>query len=783
MADVYKISTNEYPLVPLRGLWAYPNTILNFDCARPISKNAIDNANVSNKDVFLVNQKNVFDENPRSDNLYDYGMVVNIKESFSLPNGDIRVYVQAKSIAKIKEISTGEGFYKAVVEEYEYVEENESETNKKEALRKMLIEDFKTYIELDGSSFDESVSSIGEVYNFQRLADIIIYHLDLKAEEYYALLKELDTEKRLSLLHSILSKEIELKNLSIEIEEDVQENINQSQKEYYLREKIEAIRRELSETTGDFESEAQELIDKINKLSIDEDSKKSLLKDAERLEAIPEMSPDYGVISAYLDFVVNLPWDEKTKDILDIKNAEEILDEDHYGLDEVKERILESIAVRIKNNNNQGTVICLVGPPGVGKTSIAKSIARALNREFVSMRLGGVTDESEIRGHRRTYVGAMAGRLLSNINRVGVNNPVFLLDEIDKLGSDFRGDPSSALLEVLDPEQNDKFIDRYVDVAFDLSDVFFITTANDANEIPDALYDRLEMIEISGYTNSEKLNIAKKYLVSKEMEKNGLNEDELTISDNVIEVIIKNYTREAGVRELERLIAKICRRAVKEILAGKDQVRVTMSNYSKYLGKERFFDDHISKEDKVGVANGLAWTSVGGTMLTIEASTMEGKGNVEFTGSLGDVMKESGQAAMSYIRAHAKDLGIRGKFYDNKDIHVHIPEGATPKDGPSAGITMTTAMVSSLTGKKVRNDIAMTGEVTIIGDVLPIGGLKEKALAAYTYGIRDVIIPKDNKRDIENIPKEIRDKINFIPVENVSEVIDKALVWNLTKSN
>lgn len=783
MADVYKISTNEYPLVPLRGLWAYPNTILNFDCARPISKNAIDNANVSNKDVFLVNQKNVFDENPRSDNLYDYGMVVNIKESFSLPNGDIRVYVQAKSIAKIKEISTGEGFYKAVVEEYEYVEENESETNKKEALRKMLIEDFKTYIELDGSSFDESVSSIGEVYNFQRLADIIIYHLDLKAEEYYALLKELDTEKRLSLLHSILSKEIELKNLSIEIEEDVQQNINQSQKEYYLREKIEAIRRELSETTGDFESEAQELIDKINKLSIDEDSKKSLLKDAERLEAIPEMSPDYGVISAYLDFVVNLPWDEKTKDILDIKNAEEILDEDHYGLDEVKERILESIAVRIKNNNNQGTVICLVGPPGVGKTSIAKSIARALNREFVSMRLGGVTDESEIRGHRRTYVGAMAGRLLSNINRVGVNNPVFLLDEIDKLGSDFRGDPSSALLEVLDPEQNDKFIDRYVDVSFDLSDVFFITTANDANEIPDALYDRLEMIEISGYTNSEKLNIAKKYLVSKEMEKNGLNEDELTISDNVIDVIIKNYTREAGVRELERLIAKICRRAVKEILAGKDQVRVTMSNYSKYLGKERFFDDHISKEDKVGVANGLAWTSVGGTMLTIEASTMEGKGNVEFTGSLGDVMKESGQAAMSYIRAHAKDLGIRGKFYDNKDIHVHIPEGATPKDGPSAGITMTTAMVSSLTGKKVRNDIAMTGEVTIIGDVLPIGGLKEKALAAYTYGIRDVIIPKDNKRDIEDIPKEIRDKINFIPVENVSEVIDKALVWNLTKSN
>lgn len=776
MADVYKVSTNEYPLVPLRGLWAYPNTIINFDCARPISKNAIDDANIKNKEVFLVNQKNVFDENPSSDALYDYGMVVSIKESFSLTNGDIRVYVQAKSIAKIKEIKLGEGFYKAVVEEYEYIQENEDETNRKEALRKMILDDFKAYIDLDGSNFDESISSIGEVYNLQRLADIIIYHLDLKAEEYYALLKELDTEKRLSLLHTILVKEIELKNLSMEIEQDVQENINQSQKEYYLREKIEAIRRELNEATGEYESEAAELIDKINKLNIAEDSKKSLLKDAQRLEAIPEMSPDYGVISAYLDFAVNLPWEEKTKDILDIKRAERILDEDHYGLKEVKDRILESIAVRIKNNNNQGTVLCLVGPPGVGKTSIAKSIARALDREFVTMRLGGVTDESEIRGHRRTYVGAMAGRLLSSINRVGVKNPVFLLDEIDKLGSDFRGDPSSALLEVLDPEQNDKFIDRYVDIPFDLSDVFFITTANDPNEIPDALYDRLEIIEISGYTNSEKLNIGKKYLVSKEMKNNGLNEDELTISDNVLDIIIKNYTREAGVRELERLIAKICRRAVKEILEGKDQVRVTMSNYTKYLGKERFFEDHISRKDKIGVANGLAWTSVGGTMLTIEANVMDGKGNVEFTGSLGDVMKESGQAAMTYIRSNAKDLGIRGKFYDNKDIHVHVPEGATPKDGPSAGITMTTAMVSSLTGKKVRNDIAMTGEVTITGDVLPIGGLKEKALAAYTYGIHNVIIPKENKRDTEDIPKEIREKINFIEVTNVSEVIDKALI-------
>ena len=412
----------------------------------------------------------------------------------------------------------------------------------------------------------------------------------------------------------------------------------------------------------------------------------------------------------------------------------------------------------------------------MGKTSIAKSIARALDRKFVSMRLGGVTDESEIRGHRRTYVGAMAGRVLANINRINVKNPVFLLDEIDKLGSDFRGDPSSALLEVLDPEQNDKFIDRYLDIPFDLSDVFFITTANDANEIPDALYDRLEVIELSGYTISEKKAIAKKYLIDKEKKNNGLSDDELSISDSVIDLIIKNYTREAGVRELERLIAKISRRAVKEILEGKEKVRVTKNNYTKYLGKERFFDDNIEKENQIGLVNGVAWTSVGGTMLQVEASVMEGKGNVEMTGSLGDVMKESGQVAMVYIRSKAKDLGIRGKFYDNKDIHVHFPEGATPKDGPSAGITMTTAMVSALTGKKVRSDIAMTGEVTIRGNVLPIGGLKEKALAAYSYGIKNVIIPKDNQRDTEDIPKEIRDKINFIPVENVSEVIKEALV-------
>ena len=776
MTDVYDISENKCPLIALRGYWPMPSTFLSFDAKRSISVNAVEDARLRNTNLFLVNQKDVFDDNPKKEGLYEFGIVASIKDTFELPNGVTRVFVDPIGVARLDDLEVSEGFLKASVSEYHYREEEEKDKENLLSLKKILIDDFKEYISLDNNALDEIAYSLIEIDNFHRLVDVITFHLELAPKEYYQILETLDTEKRMLALHEILSKEISLKKLSKEIEKQVQDNINKSQKDYYLREKMEVLKKEINENNGEAKSEADYYRKKIKAIKLDKESKKSLEKDIERIDSLPEMSPDYGVLSAYLDFVVSLPWNKLSKDVIDIKRAEKILDEDHYGLSDVKERILESIAVRQKNKNSKGSVICLVGPPGVGKTSIAKSIARALDRKFVSMRLGGVTDESEIRGHRRTYVGAMAGRVLANIDRINVKNPVFLLDEIDKLGSDFRGDPSSALLEVLDPEQNDKFIDRYLDIPFDLSDVFFITTANDANEIPDALYDRLEVIELSGYTISEKESIAKKYLVAKEMENNGLKEDEITISDAVIEKIIKNYTREAGVRELERLIAKICRRAVKEILAGKDKVRVSMQNYTKYLGRERFFDDAIEKEDQVGLVNGLAWTSVGGTMLAVEANVMEGKGNVEMTGSLGDVMKESGQVAMAYIRSNQSSLGIRGKFYENKDIHVHFPEGATPKDGPSAGITMTTAMVSALTGKKVRSDIAMTGEVTIRGNVLPIGGLKEKALAAYSYGIKNVIIPKENERDTEDIPKEIRDKINFITVSKVSEVIEKALV-------
>ena len=776
MKETYKITQENLALVPLRGYWVMPTTMLNFDCARSISKNAVENAKLNNEDIFLLNQKDIFDDNPKQDGLYEYGIVATIKETFTMPNGEIRVFVQARGVGKLEKLKVAEGFLRSDVEVYEYLEENQEDTDTLQALKKLLLEDFKEYVSINEDIMDEISYGMVEVENYHRLVDLISFHLDLAPKEYYQLLSELDITERMKFLHRTIDKEIELKNLGLEIEKEVSDNINQSQKEYYLREKMDVLKKELNQTTGQAENEVDEFRQKIAKIKFDKESKKSLNKDLDRLDSIPEMSPDYGVIISYLDFVVGLPWNKKSKESLDIKKASTILDTDHYGLEDVKERILESIAVRIKNKSVKGSIICLVGPPGVGKTSIAKSVARALNREFVSMRLGGVTDESEIRGHMRTYVGAMAGRVLANINRVGVKNPVFLLDEIDKLGSDFRGDPSSALLEVLDPEQNDKFIDRYLDIPFDLSDVFFLTTANDINQIPDALYDRLEIIELSGYTMGEKMNIAKKYLIAKQMKNTGLSDEELALSDNVIEKIIKNYTREAGVRELERLIGKICRRAVKEILEGKKSVRVTMNNYSKYLGREKFIDDHISKEEKIGVVNGLAWTSVGGTMLTVEANVMEGKGHVEFTGSLGDVMKESGQAAIVYIRSNADKLGIKDKFYEDKDIHVHVPEGATPKDGPSAGITMTTAITSALTGKKVRNNLAMTGEVTITGDVLAIGGLKEKALAAYSYGVTNVIIPKDNERDTEDIPKEIRDKINFIPVSNVSEVIERALI-------
>lgn len=761
------------PLVALRGSWVFPGTLNNIDVGRIMSKRAIEQCLSTDSKIFLVNQKNVMLENPTRDDLYDIGTICTIRQHVNLQNGLMRVVFSGENRARLKRLDIENGFFNAVYEELETYENDDEDFL--DASRKMIIDDISNYLKLDNyPNHDKIIATFSQITDVELCCDMITGYLDLEEYQYYEILEELNLKDRIKCLHSFINKQIKLKKIWQDIDNEVQTNIDNNQKEYYLRTKMMAIRNELS--SEDDYDEIEEYEEKINKLKLKKDLKKPLFKELKRLKSMPESSPDYGVIRTYLDFVLDMPWSKSSKDSIDIKKAEEILNQDHYGLLDVKERIIESIAVKKKRMKATGSIICLVGPPGVGKTSIVKSIAKSLNRKFVSMRLGGVTDENEIRGHRKTYVGAMSGRIISLIANSGVNNPVMLLDEIDKLGNDFRGDPSSALLEVLDPEQNNEFIDRYLEVPFDLSNVFFITTANDQSQIPDALYDRLEIIEISGYTQKEKFEIAKRYLIDKQKKEHGIKEDELKISDTVIEILIKNYTREAGVRNLERLIAKIMRKSCKKLLEGKTSIRITRNNYKEFVGKHKYFDDELSKTDQVGVVNGLAWTEVGGTILTIEANTMSGKGDVKLTGSLGDVMKESGQAAITYIRSNAKKYKIDENFYENTDIHVHAPENAVPKDGPSAGITMTCAIVSALTGKKVRNDIAMTGELTIRGRVLPIGGLKEKALAAFSYGIKNVIIPFENQRDIEDIPEEIRKQINFIPVKKVEEVLEKTLL-------
>ncbi|MDO4593754.1 MAG: endopeptidase La [Tissierellia bacterium] len=773
----YTPTKSSYPMIAVRKLWVYPDMVSHFDAGRSITKKAIDDAQLKNTKVFLLNQKDILEENPKVDDFYEYGMVATIKQSFNMPNGNVRVLVEGVSRAKVENIDISDGFFKADVTEYIYTENKNVLDSDFEAYRRLVFSDFEEYVNRENEFPTEVLFALSELRDLSKLCDTIVSYLDLSPEENQELLAEFDLKERVYKVHRILEREIELKDIVSQIDKKVQDNINKNQKEYFLREKMNVLKEELAETTGEEVDEIEEYKTKIDNLKIKKENKKPLYKELKRLRAMPEMSPDYGLIRTYLDFVLDMPFNKSSKDTIDLKKASEQLEKEHYGLSDVKTRILESIAIRKRKKNSAGSIICLVGPPGVGKTSIARSIAKALDRKFISMRLGGVTDESEIRGHRKTYVGAMSGRIISQISNIGVKNPVFLLDEIDKLGNDYRGDPASALLEVLDPEQNSEFIDRYLEIPFDLSNVFFITTANDPNTIPDALYDRLEIIEISGYTEKEKLEIAKRYLINKEIENHGLKKEEIQISDAVIESLIRYYTREAGVRNLERLIAKICRRALREILEeNKEVIRVTKNNYTKYVGKEVFSDDEFSKQDQVGVVNGLAWTQVGGTILTIEANVMSGKGDVKLTGSLGDVMKESGQAAITYIRSNAQKYGIDRDFYENKDIHVHAPEGAVSKDGPSAGITMTTAIVSALTNRKIRKDIAMTGEVTIRGRVLAIGGLKEKALAAFSYGIRKVIIPKANQKDIEDIPEEIRKKITFIPVEDVGEVIEKTLI-------
>ncbi|MFY9548726.1 endopeptidase La [Miniphocaeibacter sp.] len=770
----YEVNNRKLPTIPMRGIWIFPNTIIHFDVGRDISINALNESMIKDSLIFLTAQKDASIDEPKIGDFYDTGVIAEIKQTLKLPNGNMRILVEGISRAEAKEFIFEDNYIQAELKEYVYNEEKVVLDDNLKAITRLVINDAKEYISLNPNISTEMILPILEQDDPSRLADIVASYINLEGDDYFSIIKELDIYKRLEILHGILLKEIEYLKIEEEINRKVSKQISKNQREYYLKEQLMAIRQELGE--DDDEEIAFKYTEQLKKLKLNKKSEEHVLKEINRLNILSPGSSDVNVIRSYVEEILSLPWNKTTKEKYDIKKARDILEEDHYGLEDVKERVLEFIAVKKKTKGLKGPILCLVGPPGVGKTSIVKSIARATNRNFVSMRLGGVRDEAEIRGHRKTYIGAMPGRIIKLMEDAGTTNPVFLLDEIDKLSSDFRGDPASALLEVLDPAQNDAFIDNYIEIPFDLSKVMFVTTANSLNTIPAALLDRMEVIRISGYTEFEKLNIAEKYLVPKQVKERGLKPNEFSISTDSVKKMITNYTREAGVRNLERLISKAVRKAVMDIVENnKKVVRISLRNLEKYIGNVKIVDDDIPKEDMVGVVNGLAWTETGGEILTIEATVMEGSGKVQLTGMLGDVMKESAMAAVSFIRSNQDDLGIKGEFYKNKDIHLHFPEGAVPKDGPSAGVSIITALVSALSGKKVSHNIAMTGEITLRGRVLPIGGVKEKVLAANRYGIKNIILPKANEKDVELIPNKIRKLLQFNYVETIDEVLNLAI--------
>lgn len=774
MADRVR-DIKELPLLALRGLTVFPNMVLYFDVGRYKSISAIEEAMELEQKIILVSQKDAKIDDPSIEDIYKVGTIALIKQILKLPGGTIRVLAEGIKRGRIIEYTQYEPYFKVKVEE-ESFDYSEEEILKQEALMRSILDIFDAYIKLSNKVSPELIISVQDVDEPGNLADIIAANILVKTEDKQSILNELNPVKRLEKLYGMLSKEIQILEIENEINKKIKKQLDNMQKEYYLREQLKAIKEEL----GEYDSvvnEIDEYREKIEESNLSEEVYDRVTKELNRLSLMSPMSAEAGVIRNYIDCILELPWNEETKDNDDLKRAAKILDEDHYGLDDVKERIIEYLAVKQLTDDMRGPILCFVGPPGVGKTSIARSIARALDRKFVRMSLGGVRDEAEIRGHRRTYVGAIPGRIISGIREAGTKNPVFLLDEIDKMGSDFRGDPTSALLEVLDREQNFEYRDHYIDLPFDLSKVLFITTANTIDTIPKPLLDRIEVIRIAGYTEEEKLNIATKYLIPKQLKEHGLKERSILISDNTILHIIKYYTREAGVRNLEREIAKLCRKAARRIIeTGQTSVRISTNNLDKYLGIPRYQYNKIEKRAQIGVVTGLAWTAVGGEVLSVEAIAMPGVGKLNLTGKLGAVMKESANAGLSYIRSKAKEFGIDPHFYKNTDIHVHVPEGAIPKDGPSAGITMATAMLSALSQIPVKNNIAMTGEITLSGRVLPIGGLKEKALAAHRAGIERLIIPLENKKDIEEIPINIRKKLDILLVEHMDDVLKYSLV-------
>lgn len=759
------------PLLPLRDVVVFPHMVIPLFVGRPKSIKALEAAMEEGKNVVLVAQKSAAKDDPAPEDLHDTGSTASILQMLKLPDGTVKVLVEGIQRAKILHVLTVKENYEAHIE---LVSPEDSENTEIEAMRRSLFTQFDQYVKLNKKIPPEVLTSLAGIEDAGRLSDTIAAHLPLKLEQKQQILENVSVQGRLEQLLGLLETEIDILQVEKRIRGRVKRQMEKSQREYYLNEQVKAIQKELGESEDG--ADIDELDKKIKAAHLTKEAKAKVEAEMKKLRLMSPMSAEATVVRNFIDTVINLPWKKKTKVSADLVKAEKILDADHYGLEKVKERIVEYLAVQSRVDKLKAPILCLVGPPGVGKTSLGQSIAKATNRKFIRMALGGVRDEAEIRGHRRTYIGSMPGKILQNMTKVGVRNPLFLLDEVDKMGMDFRGDPASALLEVLDPEQNHTFVDHYVEVEYDLSDVMFVATANTLN-IPAALLDRMEIIRLSGYTEDEKVHIARQYLLPKQMKANGVKEDELVVAESALRDITRYYTREAGVRGMDREISKICRKVIKSLLTKKKTGKVTVSakNLDKYLGVRKYSYGIAEKVNQIGQVTGLAWTEVGGELLTVEAARLAGKGKVETTGKLGEVMQESIKAALSVVRSRARILGIAENFHETSDLHIHLPEGATPKDGPSAGIAITTALVSVLTGIPVRADVAMTGEITLRGEVLPIGGLKEKLLAAHRGGIKIVLIPHENVKDLTEIPEDVKNALEIHPVRWIDQVLDMAL--------
>ncbi|WP_130055465.1 endopeptidase La [Bacillus thuringiensis] len=769
------MNTNEriVPLLPLRGVLVYPTMVLHLDVGRDKSIQALEQAAMDENIIFLAMQKEMNIDDPKEDDIYSVGTVAKVKQMLKLPNGTLRVLVEGLHRAEVIEFIEEENVVQVSIKTV--TEEVEDDLEEK-AFMRTLLEHFEQYIKVSKKVSNETFATVADVEEPGRLADLIASHLPIKTKQKQEILEIVSVKERLQTLISIIQDEQELLSLEKKIGQKVKRSMERTQKEYFLREQMKAIQTELGDKEGKG-GEVEELREKIEQSGMPEETMEAALKELDRYEKLPASSAESGVIRNYIDWLLALPWTEATEDIIDLAHSEEILNNDHYGLEKVKERVLEYLAVQKLTNSLKGPILCLVGPPGVGKTSLARSIATSLNRNFVRVSLGGVRDESEIRGHRRTYVGAMPGRIIQGMKKAKTVNPVFLLDEIDKMSNDFRGDPSAALLEVLDPEQNHNFSDHYIEEPYDLSKVMFVATANTLSSIPGPLLDRMEIISIAGYTELEKVHIAREHLLPKQLKEHGLRKGNLQVRDEALLEIIRYYTREAGVRTLERQIAKVCRKVAKIIVtAERKRIVVTEKKIVDLLGKHIFRYGQAEKTDQVGMATGLAYTAAGGDTLAIEVSVAPGKGKLILTGKLGDVMKESAQAAFSYIRSRAEELQIDPNFHEKNDIHIHVPEGAVPKDGPSAGITMATALISALTGIPVSKEVGMTGEITLRGRVLPIGGLKEKTLSAHRAGLTKIILPAENEKDLDDIPESVKENLTFVLASHLDEVLEHALV-------